>query len=319
MQERESEAVVAERKGYKEGFGKALMGLLRRFRPADTLTSLFLVCLIIVSLVFHERISGVGTLLLSYTLLLVLQLVLVMADDLLSRNRAADLFRSIIFPVVCVLVIFDSLGLLVHDINPKDIDPVLIRLDYLILGGYPTVMLETIQRPFLTDVLQLAYSSYYFLPISLGLLLKIKGREEEFDRVVFFILLCFYLSYVGYILFPALGPRYTIDHLQSSELKGMFITGPIQDFLNRLEGIKRDAFPSGHTAVVLVVAGLAYRYHRGFFYVTLPVIVLLIFSTVYCRYHYAVDVIGGALLAMTTFYFGGRCYERREIRNNIDR
>ncbi len=318
MQEREPEAIVAERKGRKEGAGQALMKSVCRIRPADALTAAFLICLMITCFVFREKVSGIRTLFATYAALLILQIALIKTRDLLSRNKITDIMMSIVFPVVCVLVIFDSLGLLVHSINPKDIDPALIRLDYLIFGGYPTVMLETIQRPLLTDVLQIAYSSYYFLPVSLGLLLKLQAREREFDRVVFFILLCFYLSYVGYILFPAIGPRYTMDHLQSTELKGMFIAGPIQEFLNKLEGVKRDAFPSGHTAIVLVVAGLAYRFHKVFFYVTLPVILLLIFSTVYCRYHYVVDVIGGVLLAVMTFYVGEKYYEQRENRSCID-
>jgi membrane-associated phospholipid phosphatase len=288
------------------------MNLLYRLRPADALTAFFLTCLIIISLVFHGKIVHIEALLSVYSLLLLLQIAVIKFDGPLSRNKATDILRGIAFPVLCVLVIFDSLGWLVHAIHPRDIDPFLIRLDYLIFGGYPTVMLESVQRPLLTDILQVAYSSYYFLPLSLGLLLKLKGREREFDKVVFFILLCFYLSYVGYMLFPALGPRYTMNHLQSSDLRGVLVAGPIQRFLNKLEGIKRDAFPSGHTAVVLVISGLAYRFHKGFFYLTLPVVTLLIFSTVYCRYHYAVDVIGGVLLALITFFIGERYYEQRE-------
>jgi membrane-associated phospholipid phosphatase len=176
-------------------------------------------------------------------------------------------------------------------------------------------MLESLHSPLLTDILQLAYSSYYLIPISFGLLLKLRGREREFDKTVFLLLLCFYLSYVGYLLFPALGPRYTMHHLQGLELRGLLVAEPIQRILNGLEGTKRDAFPSGHTAVVLVVSGLAYRFEKGFFSLTLPVITLLIFSTVYCRYHYVVDVIGGALLAAITFFIGEQYYGYRETRN----
>lgn len=289
-----------------------------RLKPAEALNILFLGCLLAISLFFYGRVLHVKTLVLIYAALLLVQIAVIKNEGLLCKNRATDFAASIVFPVACVLIIFDSLGLLVHDINPRDVDPLLIRLDYLFFGGYPTVMLESFQHPLVTDILQVSYSSYYFLPIALGVLVKLHGKEGEFDRVVFFVLLCFYLSYVGYILFPALGPRYTMNHLQSSDLTGMFVAEPIQEFLNRLEGIKRDAFPSGHTAIVLVVSGLAYRFHRGFFYGTLPVIILLIAATVYCRYHYVVDVIGGVILAAVTFFIGGKYYERWEVRNSID-
>jgi membrane-associated phospholipid phosphatase len=121
------------------------------------------------------------------------------------------------------------------------------------------------------------------------------------------------------MLFPALGPRYAMEHLQSAELRGAFLAEPLQQILNGLEGIKRDAFPSGHTGVALVVSGLAYRYLRGFFFLTLPVISMLIFSTVYCRYHYVVDVLGGFLLAAITFLIGEKYHGYREIRKTLSR
>ena len=291
------------------------MRIIPQGKPADSLTLLFLLCLAMVTLFFHARVPHAKALIALYAALFLVQTLLIRTAPFLNRNKAMDIVRSVVFPVACVLVIFDSLELLVHNINPRDIDPWLIRLDYALFGHYPTVMLESVHTPFLTDILQIAYSSYYLLPISFGLVLKLRGREKEFDKTVFLILLCFYLSYAGYLLFPALGPRYTMNHLQGVELKGLFVAEPIQRILNGLEGIKRDAFPSGHTAVVLVVSGLAYRLEKCFFSLTLPVIILLIFSTVYCRYHYVVDVIGGALLAAITFFIGEKYYGYWETRN----
>lgn len=294
------------------------MRIFRTLRPADSLTIIFLLFLMAVSLGFHGRIPHVKTLVLTYSVLLAVQVFLIRHHETAARSRVLDMARNVVFPVVCVLVLFESLGSLVHAINPRDIDPLLIRLDYLVFGGYPTVMLESFQNPVVTDMLQVAYSSYYFLPISLGVILKLQKQNEAFDRTVFLILLCFYLSYVGYLLFPALGPRYTMNHLQSADLQGVFLTGPVQELLNRIEGIKRDAFPSGHTGVALVVLGLAYRFHKAFFSIAFPVVALLIFSTVYCRYHYVVDVIGGVVLAAITFMIGDKYYGYREVRDNIN-
>jgi membrane-associated phospholipid phosphatase len=290
-----------------------------RLKPAESLTILFLLSLVMLSLVFYKQIPRFKTLTAAYTSLLVIQVLLSRNALSFSRSRAMDGIRSVVFPVACVLVIFDSLEFLVHPINPRDIDPALIRLDYLIFRGYPTVMLESFHHPVLTDLLQVAYSTYYFLPISLGVILKSQKGDEEFDRAVFFILLCFYLSYIGYILFPALGPRYTMNHLQSSELGGMWVAEPIQSVLNSIEGIKRDAFPSGHTGVALVVLGLAYRSHRRFFFVALPAVALLIIATVYCRYHYVVDIIGGVFLTGITFCMGEKYYGCRKTRDHINR
>lgn len=208
-----------------------------------------------------------------------------------------------------MVIIFDSLEWLVHYVNPDDIDPILIRIDYMIFNGHPTVMLERIVNPFLTDVLQIAYSTYYLIPISFGLVLLLNNKRKDFERSLFLILFCFYLSYLGYILMPALGPRFAIGHLHSTDLRGLFVAEHIQNLLNYLEGVKRDAFPSGHTAVALIVLYLAYRFRRGFFWLLLPVVAVLLFSTVYCRYHYVVDVIAGFGLTIITIILGELYYK----------
>jgi membrane-associated phospholipid phosphatase len=275
-------------------------------RPADTLTILFSLLLLIVTALFRESIQASGYLLLIYGSIIFFQIAL---SRIGKMNPFLSLTRDIIFPVVSVMIIFDSLGLIVHRINPQDIDYLLIRADYLIFGDYPTVFLERFIYPPLTDVLQLAYSTYYFLPVTLGIALKVRGKNAAFEKTLFMLLLCFYLSYVGYMLFPALGPRYAMEHLQSVEVGGFMISKPIQDTLNLLEGVKRDAFPSGHTGVALTVLYLSYKYERSIFRLLSIPVILLILATVYCRYHYVIDVVGGVLLFVVTIVAGELYYK----------
>jgi membrane-associated phospholipid phosphatase len=264
-------------------------------RPADTVTILFLVFLLLLTGIFYQALPKGPFLFGLYSVLIIVQTLL---PRYRGNGRMLAISHDLIFPVICVLLIFDSLEWVVHSINPQDIDPLLIQLDYLIFGNHPTVMLERIMHPILTDLLQIAYSTYYFIPVSYGIVLLSKQKKDAFNRSIFLILFCFYLSYLGYIMFPAIGPRFTIDHLQTRELQGFLVAEPIQHFLDRLEGIKRDAFPSGHTAVTLVVLYCAYRFERRFFWIYLPIVAALIFATVYCRYHYVVDVIAGLFLTL---------------------
>ncbi len=270
-------------------------------RPADTATIAFLIFLAVLTVMFYKTLPKATFLITIYSILIITQIFLIRFKN---NGRFFRIFYDLIFPIICVLVIFDSLEWLVHYINPEDIDPVLIRFDYLIFRNHPTVILERIMNPFLTDILQIAYSTYYFIPISFGVVLWLNNEREAFNKTLFMILFCFYLSYLGYILFPALGPRFTLNHLQTTELQGFLIAEPIQNLLNRLEGIKRDAFPSGHTAITVIVLYLAYTYKRGFFWICLPMVTSLIFSTVYCRYHYVVDIIAGLGLTLLTIFLG---------------
>lgn len=280
--------------------------LIFGLRPADALTILFLLFLSVLTIIFYRNIPEAPFFIGMYVSLLVSQIIVIMLQN---RGRFFGVLHDIIFPVTCVLFVFDSLGGIVHYVNPKDVDFFLIRLDYHIFNAHPTVLLERITSPLLTDILQLAYTSYYFIPLIFAITLLRDNQRGEFDKTLFLILLCFYLSYIGYILMPAIGPRFTIDHLQTVELRGFFVAEPIQRLLNQIEGIKRDAFPSGHTAIPLVVLYLAYRFKRGLFWLFLPIVSALIFSTVYCRYHYVVDVIGGVGLAVVTILFGQIIYD----------
>lgn len=280
--------------------------IILKQRPADAVTIIFLLFLSALTLIFYQHIPKAPFLISLYSIFFIAQIILIRFKN---NGRFMGLFYDLIFPILCVLVIFDSLGWLVHYVNPEDIDPILIRLDYLIFNNHPTIILERVMSPLLTDILQIAYSTYYFIPISLGVVLLLNNQREEFNRTLFLILFCFYLSYLGYILMPALGPRFTISHLQTTELQGLFIAEPLQKLLNKLEGIKRDAFPSGHTAVAVTVLYLAYRFKKRFFWILLPIVSALIFSTVYCRYHYVVDIIAGFGLTLLTIFLGEWYYE----------
>jgi membrane-associated phospholipid phosphatase len=277
-----------------------------KLRPADFLTVAFSFFLLVLTAIYSAAIPYAGYLILMYSSIILFQTSLVY----LSRiNPFLKVVHDIIFPVISVLVIFDSLGLIVHSVNPHDIDYLLIRADYLIFGVYPTVFLEKFVSPCMTDILQVAYSTYYFIPIILGIALRVKGETEAFEKSLFLMLFCFYLSYIGYLLFPAVGPRYAMQHLNDRDLDGFLVSVPIQNVLNLLEGIKRDAFPSGHTGIALTVLFLAYRYDRTLFRWMLAPVLLLIPATVYCRYHYAVDVIAGVLLAVVTLTLGEVYYK----------
>lgn len=289
---------------------------LALLRPADALNYISLTALTVITVIFSRRIEQAASLILLYCALFLAQSLLYLFRD---KGRLMHWLYHLVFPTISILAIFDSLEYIVHAVNPQDIDPLLIRLDYLILGGHPTVMLEGIMHPLLTDLLQIAYTSYYLLPFTLGIVLLTQKREQDFDQALFMIMLCFYLSYAGYLLFPAIGPRFTMDHLQTNDLRGLVLTAPIQELLNRLEGVKRDAFPSGHTGIALTVLFLAYKFEKKLFWIFLPFVSALIFSTVYLRYHYVVDVLAGIILTALTLFFGGAYYGYWQKRIHPDR
>jgi len=212
------------------------------------------------------------------------------------------------YPILFILVNFTELHYLVHTIRTNDLDGQLIQIDFSIFGAHPTVWLEQFTFPVLTEYLQLVYSSFYFLPIILIVLLILQKQEKEKSFIIFIIVYGIYLSYIGYFLVPAIGPRFTLDHLQTFQLQGLWLTLPIRETLNTLENVQRDCFPSGHTAITALTMFYAFKYHKKYFYVLAVIGTSLIFSTVYLRYHYVVDVFGGFVLTAFVIYTAKSVY-----------
>jgi hypothetical protein len=279
---------------------------MKRIAPVQGLTLFFLIGLVILTLLFHGRIPLWHSLLFRYLVLLGLLFVLKLSWDRKATGKMGTLIHHF-SPILFVILIYESLGDLIQYLQP-DVDPQLIQIDFSVFGVQPTLWVERWIVPWLTDVMSLAYLSYYFIPVVFITVLYSKGRTVELDRSIFVLVFGYYVSFIGYILFPAVGPRYALTHLYSVPLEGSFITHFVRDTLNALEHNKRDCMPSGHTQIVLIVLYLAYRYEKFLFYLLFPIICTLIASTIYLRYHYVIDLWVGITLAIGCMIFGPRLY-----------
>jgi hypothetical protein len=76
------------------------------------------------------------------------------------------------YVVALLLIFYLEDRRLIPLINPHDIDLFLIETDRLMfLGHDPTILLEKITGPILTEMFQIIYASFYFLPLSLCIIL----------------------------------------------------------------------------------------------------------------------------------------------------
>lgn len=268
------------------------MKWLQACRPGDLLSAAFILGFICLVLLYRYRLAAWRRLLGIYFLLFAVQMALPITAGL---GITPDLVAAF-FPVVPIVVIFSTLAF-IPEVNPRDQDEALCRIDRKILGVDLSVWLEGFARPWLTEVMQLAYLAYYILPfILLGTLYQ-RAHEQAFRLSATALILSHYLAFIGYMIAPALGPRIALAQQYRRELKGFLLAEPIRDLLNYLEGIKRDAFPSGHTSAILITAFYILRFTPELASWAIPVAGLMIVSTIYLRYHYAVDVVAGALLA----------------------
>lgn len=274
-----------------------------RPKMADIISMIFLVGLSLLVLGYWHRLPEGHALLVRYGILLALQVGVI-----LGRDRWLPAVLTAFFPLVPLLAVYDSLGF-IPALNPADKDRLLLEIDRALLGADLSLRLESFTTPWLTELMQLSYLVYYVVPfLLLGTLYlrfpvasedpgKTGPAGEAFDLCIVALLLSHYLAFIGYMTVPALGPRFALASSYRMELTGLLLASPITELLNALEGIKRDAFPSGHTSAALICLYYTSRFTPRWLPFVLPGVVLMVLAAMYLRYHYLADVLAGALLA----------------------
>jgi membrane-associated phospholipid phosphatase len=167
-------------------------------------------------------------------------------------------------------------------------------LDTLIFWGkQPAVWLEPFSSAPLTLILSAAYLAWFLLLYGTVFLLLFRGRQAVLEYTAI-SLLTFYIGYIFYILFPGIGPLHTYSF--STPMGGL------TQVLVSGELIKpsADIFPSLHTALSVVMFVQVWRHFRIWTWLYGPMALLIIFSTIYLRIHYGVDVLAGIVLAILT-------------------
>jgi membrane-associated phospholipid phosphatase len=191
----------------------------------------------------------------------------------------------------------------------KDRDQWLANLDYRIWHVHPTVWLERIYTPALTEYLQLVYTCFIPAVLLVAFLLWKKRNFAEFQYYAFLIALGFLASYIGYLIVPARGPRFLLKHLQHAPLQGLWAFRNMQSALDTLESAHYDCFPSGHTELTILAWWSSRKVSNWVFRVYFAYTLSIIFATVYLRYHYTVDLLAGALLASASIIFAPAVYK----------
>lgn len=245
-------------------------------------------------------------------------------------------------PYLLMAVIYDHIILYVKafsDIFPL-IDEKLMYMDEALFGVQPTLWLEKFLHPLAVDYFMVAYALFLVYPYFYLFYLYQKNQLPVFHRAMLAQILSLFVALTMFITLPAKGPRHIFEAANHHEYANQNLpeyTIPLQgihsDFLlrytgkaslfqlqydmwNQIERVKTDCMPSMHTSLCLIVLIYAIRYRHLFKWkkVSLAFWIIgnlsLFFSTVYLRYHWVVDVIAGALLAVIVYYLTEYLYAK---------
>lgn len=224
-----------------------------------------------------------------------------------AERRYGGRFWSFVrcwLPIYVILASFREMHYLIPEVHPFDdhaLDAALMRADRAIFGDVVGFLRKIWWRPFV-EVLHYCYWLYFPMPLALLILLRRQGRAADFRRAATTLLCAFYLGYLAYVAFPAVGPHHF--EARAPELNGVLLGGWLHRTLLELEWTMPDAFPSLHTAIAALTLVLCWKLSRRLFWILLAPATGLILATFVLRYHYVVDVFAGLVLVPIAYALG---------------
>ncbi len=239
------------------------------------------------------------------------------------QNRLLDFLRHF-YPVLLYAGLYRETGALNHLLGVGYLDPFFIRLEARLFGVQPSLaFMEWLPYLPVSELFYAAYFSYYVMIAGVGLALYLRDRRQFFHyvSVVSFV---FYVCYLIYVFVPVIGPRVFWESAECPlppdlvpvpppAFPAAVAAGPFYQvmlLIYRWFEAPGAAFPSSHVAVAITTVFFSFRYLRRIRWAHLAVMLLLCAATVYCRYHYVVDVAAGALTAAALVPLANALYRR---------
>ena len=191
-----------------------------------------------------------------------------------------------------MLWIYTAVADLVPLMKLSTYDHQLLEIDRFLWGETPALIFTP--RPWLTELMSFGYLSYQFY-IHGSMILNLLINPAQASRMFGFIFPAFTLGVIGYFIVPAVGPWKAYPDQLTQPLNGWLITD-INAFVVAQGSSVYDVFPSLHVLGTLVMLDHDRVYRRSWFRVMVPISVVLIISTLYLRYHYAIDLLAGLVI-----------------------
>ena len=257
-----------------------------------------------------------------------------------ARRKPAPLldFLRHFYPVLLYTAFFVETGSLNRMFFPDYLDPMVARWEQALFGCQPSVLfMQKLPWLAVSELFYVSYFSYYIMIAGVGIALYLRSRQQ-FYHYVSVVSFLFYVCYLIYIFLPVIGSRVFFHQVEgyappdATQQLALTDTYPeavqagvffrIMRWVYRVFEAPGAALPSSHVAVALCTVFFSFRYLRSIRYVHLAVALLLCLSTVYCRYHYAVDVLAGLVAAAVLIPIGNWLYfkfRRRDLEPEAER
>ena len=192
---------------------------------------------------------------------------------------------------------FYAMGNAIPLLGIPPVDGLLIQWDRALVGQTPSIAWEPLLRPWLEDAAMAGYLFFFYYLIA-GPGHYCIQNLRLFRKCIVGLFTMYGLAFMGYTVLPAGGPHIYLTF--KTPLHGPWLLDWTMKTVN-LGSNGLDVFPSVHLAASLYLLLFDWRHwRRRFWWVLLPCAVLW-FSTMYLRFHYLVDLLAAAVLAVASW------------------
>ena len=227
---------------------------------------------------------------------------LTLSASLLILNRArpsAGILRVIRdwHPLILFPLLYKEVEVLAAFIGNWRLTTAIPAWESALFAGQPSLYLsERLAFVPLSEYLHFCYLSYVIVIPSVTAYWYVSGRRAAFGELLLLLSTVLLGSYLFFILLPVDSPYYLSQRL-GPPLSGHFFFDLVHQMSAR-GGARGGAFPSAHVSGAVVVILVAWRHQRRLAYLLAPISGGLLIATVYGRFHYVLDTLAGAGLAI---------------------
>ena len=202
-------------------------------------------------------------------------------------------FIRSLMPYLALSLQYDLMGSLVPVVHRSTHDAALLSLDAA-SGSRGAAFWRALQTSWTGDFFSLFYLSLFVWLFALMVFLA-RARRPLYPRFLTGLILVYSAGFLGYLLFPAIGPRYAYAS-DWAWLSG----GPVKRFCDSvvaLLGARFDVFPSLHAALSSYLCFWQARHDRRSLAWALPLALAIQVSCLALGFHYLPDLLSGVLVA----------------------
>lgn len=244
--------------------------------------------------------------------------ILIVRGEILPKGKARSLiYRTGLF--LPMVFSYFEMRFVLPAVAPRVFDAELMRIDELIFGVAPVIWLERLNDyPAIIEWLSACYYSYFWImALMLIPVVYLESHTRMAQHMTGALIICAF-GHTGYTLVPAQGPVVFLESQFQNELQGGFFLRQVLETVSAA-GAQFDVFPSLHTAYLVYFAIIAYvRRDETIFKYVFPVLFVIaanmLVATIALRWHWAIDVIFGLILAFSARYFSVRIVAHEESR-----